>query len=117
MLDLCLRERAMSTDYTIQISSSTGEVTTLKIIDSIIPIPGADSWEAEEPEYWDTKGGQVSSWNQKEAKLGGPAGVESIVLDGFGKRVKKGYEGTGRKNYVQGIMPGGEIKWLCYKVE
>lgn len=37
----------MSTDYLVTLSAADGSVTSVKIIDSINPLPLSDSWEGD----------------------------------------------------------------------
>ncbi len=36
----------MSTDYTLECTASDGSKATIRVVDSINPLPGSDTWEA-----------------------------------------------------------------------
>jgi hypothetical protein len=103
----------MSTDYNLTLTALDGTVARITIIDSINPLPGSDTWQAESPSHWDTAGGAISSWGSGNTHLTGPFGPNSIVLDGFGKGTKKNDTGSGTKSYVDGSFPTGDFTWIC----
>lgn len=103
----------MSTDYKLEIEAADGTSTTITVIDSVNPLPGSDTWEADDQSQWGTKGGPVASWGSTTAYLGGPGGGQSIELEGFGKHTKEGEKGKGSKNYEDGSFPEGGFTWRC----
>lgn len=103
----------MSTDYSLTLSAPDGTAGDITIVDSLIPLPGSDSWKAADPSQWDIAGGPVSSWASGGLYLTGPAGYMSIFLDGFGKSTQPGDQGGGQKNYDDGSFPMGNLTWRC----
>lgn len=107
----------MSTDFYVTLTASDGSTTKVKIIDSINPLPGSDTWEGDEAALG-TKSGKVASWGMKAAVLHtGPGGAGNVTLDGFSENTKKNDAGTGSKTNDMGTFPDGSLDWHCDKVD
>lgn len=103
----------MSTDYRLHFKTSDGTEAEITIIDSINPLPGSDTWKADDRSQWDTAGGTVSNWGGNGVYLTGPLGPNSLFLDEFKKGTKVGDSSTGQKNYSDGSFPEGNFRWEC----
>ncbi len=107
----------MSTDYFVTLSAADGSMTSVKIIDSINPLPLSDTWEGDEAALG-ASGGKVASWGMDAAVLHtGPGAAGNVTLDKFGKATKKNKSGTGSKLNDMGSFPDGDLTWHCDDVD
>jgi len=107
----------MSTDYTVTLTATDGSSTTVKIIDSINPLPFSDTWEGDATALG-ASNGKVASWGMPAAVLHtGPGAAGNVTLDGFRKATKKGDSGAGSKLNDMGTFPDGDLTWHCDDVD
>ncbi len=102
----------MSTDFVVKCENSAGDISELTIVDSIIPVPGSDTWESR-PGEWDPVSGTVGSWGSGDAHLMCGMAAPCGILYGFTKSTNEGDTGDGDKNVPEGDFPMGAFKWIC----
>ena len=106
-----------STDYGVTLTESGGVSARITIsVNHLNPLPGSDTWKTLDAGALGAAGGAVSSWGTSDARLTGPGGANSIILDGFTKGTAAGDSGTGSKNVDDGTFPEGSLNWSCTAV-
>ena len=103
----------MSTDFTVTLTAPDGSTTSVKIIDSLIPLQ--DSFKADEGAIGN-KAGSVT-WPSGNCRLHtGPGGAGVVTLEGFTPETEKDNDGPGGKMNTMGSFPDGPFRWRCEKV-
>jgi len=103
----------MSTDYTVDLLASDGTTTTVKISDSINPLPGSDTWECTDPNALGAASGVVTSWGSGNAILQVAGPYSNVTLAKFTQKTRKGDSGDGTKLTTAGTFPDGDLNWTC----
>lgn len=104
----------MATTWILRCESG-GESATLKIVDSLNPLPGSDKWYGVEgAAVWgDPAEGAIANWGTGRTQLHAGGGSVFHILEGFTKATVKDDEGTGDKTLTGGSFPDGSFSWVC----
>ena len=94
----------MATTYTVDLVADDGTDTTVKIIDSLNPLPSSDIWEAEDATWFGTKSGTVSNWATGNAilQIRSLMADGTVTLEGFTKKNHERLVWSRRKNDIRG---------------
>jgi|SRR4029077_5275373 len=104
----------MSTDYTV-VCRSGGKTATIKIIDSINPLPNSDTWEGSQEDWGNYHTGPVANWGTDDLTLSSGMDGSPHKLLKFTGRTKVGDHWHRLQAEPKGKLPDGNFNWECIK--